>query len=884
MNPIRKNQSMGHITPMLKQYLGIKHQYPDAILFFRMGDFYEMFFEDAKIASKILGIALTSRGVLNGEKVPMCGVPHHASKSYIARLISEGKKVAICEQVEDPSSSKGIVKREVVRVVTPGSVLDERDTDEKESLYIAALVRLSSRFGLAYVELSTGEFRVTEVSAWEEVTDELAKISPAELLVLERDGLARHRGLSGFRVEELGSKDYVPSEAERILAEQLDVPSLASCGVEEMKAGIVAAGAVLTYLRNTQKTDLSHIKEINPYRPGDFMFLDEATTTNLELFKTIIRQTDKGTLLYILDKTLTPMGSRLLKRWMAYPLINLDAIKQRLIAVRELKEDLFLRQDLREELDQIYDLERLNGRISLGRASPKDLIALKNSIKRLPRIKKRITGSASTLLADIGETLDTLDDIRGSIEGAIREDAPASLKDGGVIKEGYDEELDKLVKLAHGGKEWIAEFARKEQASSGIPNLKVGYNKVFGYYIEVSKANLKFVPSHYIRKQTLVGAERFVTEELKQVEEEIVEAEQKRIIVEQELYNRLVLELAAQNKRIKRAAQLVAQLDVLGALAEVADQYGYICPELDDTRQLEIIDGRHPVIEQVMTDEGFVPNDVVLDDHSQQVMIITGPNMAGKSTILRQTALIVLMAQMGSFVPAARARIGMVDRIFSRVGASDDITRGRSTFMVEMNETASILRNATPRSLVILDEIGRGTSTYDGLSIAWAVAESLHDLEGKGVRTLFATHYHELTELVSTKPRVKNFNVAVRKWKDDIIFLRKLVPGGASRSYGIEVAKLAGLPDPVIKRARQILKNLEGDEIDGTGQPKLARGIQSSDVVQLNLFGAHNEHLLEWIKGLEISRMTPLEALVELDKMKKFIEAKEEIDSTSGQN
>ena len=882
MNTFKKHQTMGHITPMLKQYLGIKHQYPDAILFFRMGDFYEMFFEDAKIASKILGIALTSRGVFNGEKVPMCGVPHHASKTYIARLVSEGKKVAICEQVEDPSASKGIVKREVVRVVTPGSVLDEREIGEKESLYIAALARFSSRFGLAHVDLSTGEFRVTEVGAWEEVMDELARISPAELLVLQRDGVARDQQLRGFRVEELETQYYDPASSEHIILEQLEIPSLASCGLEEMKAGIIAAGAVLTYLMNTQKTDLSHIKEINPYRPGDFMFLDQATTTNLELFRTIRRQTDKGTLLHILNKTLTPMGSRLLKRWIAYPLINLEAIKQRLAAVRELKEDLFLRQDLREELDQIYDLERLNGRISLGRASPRDLIALKNSIKRLPAIKARITGSASTLLGNTGDTLDTLDDIKACIESAIREDAPASLKDGGVIREGYDQELDRLVRLAHGGKEWIAEFAKKEQASSGIPNLKVGYNKVFGYYIEVSKANLKLVPPHYIRKQTLVGAERFITEELKQVEEEIVEAEQKRVMVEQELYHQLISELAAQNTRIKRTAQLVAQLDVLAALAEVADQYGYVCPELDDTRELEIIDGRHPVIEHVMTDEGFVPNDVVLDDHSQQIMIITGPNMAGKSTILRQTALIVLMAQMGSFVPASRARIGLVDRIFSRVGASDDITRGRSTFMVEMNETASILRNATSRSLVILDEIGRGTSTYDGLSIAWAVAEALHDLEGKGVRTLFATHYHELTELVATKPRVKNFNVAVRKWKDEIIFLRKLVPGGTSRSYGIEVAKLAGLPDPVIRRARQILKNLEGDEIDESGRPKLARGIQSEEVVQLNLFGAHNEHLLKWIKGLQISTMTPLEALVELDKMKKFVEGKEGVDSTQG--
>jgi len=863
---------MSQITPMLKQYLAIKHQYPDAIVFFRMGDFYEMFFDDAKIASKILGIALTSRGTFNGEKVPMCGVPHHASKSYIARLVAEGKKVAICEQVEDPATSKGIVKRDVVRIVTPGSVLDERELSEKESLYIAALAVVSSSYGLAHVDLSTGEFRVTELSDWEEIIDELGRISPAELLVLQKDGILRHNGLEEFRVEGLDRDYYDPSKAADLVMEQLETRSLASHGLEDMKAGIVAAGAVLTYLRNTQKTDLSHIKEISAYRPGDFMYLDQATTTNLELFKTIRRQSNKGTLLHILDRTLTPMGSRLLKRWIAYPLVNLRAIKQRLAAVGELKEDLFLRQDLRKELDNIYDLERLIGRVSLGRATPKDLIALKSSVKRLPGIKKRLVGSTSVLLSRIGEELDTLDDVRTWIESAIREDAPAVLKDGGVIKEGYSQELDRLIKLAQGGKEWIARFAKKEQESSGIPSLKVGYNKVFGYYIEVSKPNLKFVPSHYIRKQTLVGAERFITQELKEMEEQILQAEEKRILMEQELFEQVVSKIAAQNRRIKEAAQLIAQLDVLTALAEVAEHHGYVCPKMDNTRELEIRDGRHPVIEQVTKDDGFVPNDVILDDVHQQIMIITGPNMAGKSTILRQTALIVLMAQMGSFVPATKARIGLVDRIFSRVGASDDLTRGRSTFMVEMNETASILRNATPRSLVILDEIGRGTSTYDGLSIAWAVAEALHDLGGKGVRTLFATHYHELTELVSTKEKVKNFNVAVKKWKDEIIFLRKLVPGGTSRSYGIEVAKLAGLPDTVIRRAKEILQNLEGEEIDEAGRPKLARGSCANEVIQLNLFGMHNDHLIKWVKDLDIAKMTPLEALVELDKMKKFVE------------
>ncbi|RLB43668.1 MAG: DNA mismatch repair protein MutS [Deltaproteobacteria bacterium] len=865
---------MNQITPMLKQYLGIKDQHPDAILFFRMGDFYEMFFEDAEVASKILGIALTARGTLNGEKVPMCGVPHHASRSYIARLVAAGKKVAICEQVEDPASSKGIVKRDVVRIVTPGSVLDERELGEKDSLYIAALVKCPGSYGLSHVDLSTGEFQTTETSDWEEIIDELARINPAELLVLERDKLLNSKDLNEYVIEELDSDFYDPSDGTRVLEEQLGTTSLASYGLEEMGAAVIAAGAVIRYLRETQKSGLGHIKSITPYRPGDFMFLDHATTVNLELFKTIRRQSNKGTLLHVLDKTITPMGARLLKKWIAYPLVNLDAIKERQSAVAELKEDPFLREDLRKELGQIYDLERLNGRVVLRRATPKDLIALRQSVARLPQIKRKLAGRASVLLSTIGESIDTLEDIHRLLDSSIRDDAPAVTKDGGIIKEGYSEELDGLLKLSRGGKEWIANFAKREQERSGIPNLKVGYNKVFGYYIEVSKANLKLVPSHYVRKQTLVGAERYVTQELKEMEDEILQAEERRVSLELELFEEILRQVSSHNRRIKHSAQLIAQLDVLAALAEAADQYGYIRPKIDDSRNLEIVEGRHPVIERVMRNEQFIPNDVVLDDQEQQIMIITGPNMAGKSTILRQTALIVLMAQMGSFVPAAKARVGLVDRIFSRVGASDDITRGRSTFMVEMNETASILRNVTPRGLVILDEIGRGTSTYDGLSIAWAVAEALHDLEGKGVRTLFATHYHELTELVTTKERVKNFNVAVKKWRDKIVFLRKLVPGGSSHSYGIDVARLAGLPEPVIQRAKEILENLEGEEIDEAGRPRLARSSRDKvgEIIQLNLFGMQDEHLVRWLRGLDISRMTPLEALVELDKMKRYVE------------
>ncbi|RLB16391.1 MAG: DNA mismatch repair protein MutS [Deltaproteobacteria bacterium] len=865
---------MAQITPMLRQYLGIKQEYPDAILFFRMGDFYEMFFEDARIASKILGIALTSRGTFNGEKVPMCGIPHHASKSYIARLVAEGKKVAICEQVEDPKQSKGIVKRDVVRIVTPGSLLEERELSEKDNLYMASVAKASSCYGLAHMDLSTGEFRVTEVSEWEEIVDELGRINPAELLLLERDGLQSKEELSEFRLEILDRSSFNPAKAEAVLKDQLGTTSLASFGIEEMKAGVVAAGAIVSYLQKTQKTNPEHIREVVPYRPGEYMFLDQATSTNLELFRTIRRRSEEGTLFHILDRTLTPMGSRLLKKWIAYPLVNLKTIRGRLAAVSDFKEDLLLREGVRKDLDQIYDLERLNGRVALGRATPRDLIALRNSIEHLPSIKAHLKGSASSLLCDIAEALDTLDDVYRWIKEGIRDDAPVTLKEGGVIREGYDEELDKLIQLTRGGKDWIAQFVREEQARTGIQNLKVGYNKVFGYYIEVSKANLKAVPTHYIRKQTLVNGERFITEDLKNMEDQILSAEERRVALEQELFDRIRRRIAAENRRIKETAALIAQVDVLAALAEVAELYGYTCPDIDESREIEIKEGRHPVIEQALKEENFVPNDILLDDKEQEMLIITGPNMAGKSTILRQVALIVLMAQIGSFVPAAKARIGLVDRIFSRVGASDDLAKGRSTFMVEMNETASILRNATPRSLVILDEIGRGTSTYDGLSIAWAVAEALHDLEGVGVRTLFATHYHELTELVTTKERVKNFNVAVKKWQDKIIFLRKLVPGGTSRSYGIEVARLAGIPEAVIQRAGEILENLEGQDMDEAGRPKIARSKLpgSTQAVQLNLFGIHDNRLARWIKELNISRMTPLEALVELDKMKKFVD------------
>ncbi len=866
---------MAQLTPMLRQYMGIKGEHPDAVLFFRMGDFYEMFFDDAQTASRILGITLTARGTYNGEKVPMCGIPHHASKAYIAKLVSSGRKVAICEQTEDPKSNKAIVKREVVRIVTPGSILDEGGLDDKSNLYMAAVSGNGDRYGLAHVDLSTGEFRVTEVGSRNELIDELGRIDPAELIIPENEHLLRIKELSDYRVEILQRDSFNPRIAESLLTEQLGVRSLVGFGCQDMKEGIIAAGAIVYYLRDTQKGSPGHIKEIVSYHTGDFMFLDGSTCAHLELLKTMRRQSVKGSLFQILDRTVTPMGSRLLKKWIIYPLISTDKVRERLGAVSCFKDDPLFHEKIRENLKEVYDLERLRGRIALKRANARDLLALRTSIMRLPSVKSTLSDSTSTLLSEKAKKIDSLQDIELLIDKAIHEDPPVSIKEGGIIKEGYDAELDRLILLSRDGKSWISEFAATEQKRTGISNLKAGFNKVFGYYIEISKGNLHLVPSDYIRKQTLVNGERFITEALKEKEQQVLGAEEKRVSLEYKIFDRIRNQIARENQRIKETAEIIAQIDVFAGLAETAELNNYNCPEVNDDFDIEIVEGRHPVIELTVKDEDFVPNDICLNSGQQQFLIITGPNMAGKSTILRQTALTVLMAQIGSFVPASKAVIGIVDRIFTRVGASDDLARGESTFMVEMNETANILRHATPRSLVILDEIGRGTSTYDGLSIAWAVAEALHDRGGKGVRTLFATHYHELTELVTTKQRVKNFNIAVREWNDQIIFLRKLVPGGTSRSYGIQVARIAGLPETVLKRASEILDILEGEEVDEIGRPRLAQTLPEKDedgMVQLNLFGAQDRRLVDWIIRLDISSMTPLNALTELNSLKEYVQ------------
>lgn len=863
---------MTQMTPMLRQFLNMKEAYPDAILFFRMGDFYEMFFEDAETASRILGITLTSRGSFEGKKVPMCGVPHHSSRSYIAKLIENGRKVAICEQVEDPAKARGIVAREVVRVVTPGSVVEEYDIENDRNLYMAAISAANGAYGLAHVDLSTGEFRVTEVREWREVVDELGRINPAELLVLERDQLAAHKQISCYRVEVLSRDEFFRENAEALLKEQLAVTSLTGSGLERLNQGITAAGAIVHYLKKIQKGNPGHITQIQPYYLGDYMFLDESTVWNLELFETIRRRSVKGSLFQVLNRTVTPMGSRLLKRWIGYPLVDVKKIRRRLAAVSNFRDDGILREEIRELLDGMYDLERLNGRISLGRANARDLVALKGSLLKLPEMKRRLSHSTSELLSEIAESLDPLQDVAGIIEEAVCDEPPVSLRDGGIIREGYDPALDQLISISRDGKAWIAEMAQKEKERTGISNLKIGYNKVFGYYIEVSKANLPYVPDDYVRKQTLVNGERYITEALKEYEEKVLGAQEKRVELEYELFESIRDRISREHERLRDTALRIGEMDVLAGLAETAELNGYSCPEVNEEGFIDIVDGRHPVIEQTVKDEDFVPNDIRLDDREQQMLIITGPNMAGKSTILRQVALTVLMAQMGSFVPASKAVIGQVDRIFTRIGASDDLARGQSTFMVEMVETANILRHASPRSLVILDEIGRGTSTFDGLSIAWAVAESLHDRENKGVRTLFATHYHELTHLITAKARVKNFNIAVKEWKDQIIFLRKLVPGGTSRSYGIQVARIAGIPEEVIERSKEILDNLEKGDLHDAGSPGPARpGVLSGreEQTQLPLFRGPEQRLVQWVRELDISSMTPLEALVELNKLRE---------------
>ncbi len=872
---------MSDLTPMMRQYLEIKADYPDTILFFRMGDFYEMFLDDAVKASRILDIALTSRNKnASGADVPLCGVPYHSVTPYIARMIEAGEKVAICEQVEDPKTAKGIVKRRVVRVVTPGLVVDSESLSPKENNYLLAIFSGSGTLrGLAFLDLSTGEFRVTELESADAAAAELLCVNPREIILPAsfRDGakMKELAAVTGERIityleEWVFDTDY----SRRLFTEQFGVASPDHMGCEGLKEGVLAAGAILHYLRETQMGKAGHVRTIIPYKTREFLVLDDSTRRNLELTSTLADGKRKGSLLGLMDRTATAMGGRKLRQWINYPLVSVERIVERQDAVDELLRDPAGRGEIANLLHGVYDLERLNGRISLASASAKDLAALKESLLRLPAIKDKLSSASAPLLQRLQKEIDPLADLADLITRGIVTNPPFVMREGGIIADGYNAELDELRSLSREGKGFIARLEAREKGRTGIGSLKIRYNKVFGYYIEVTKTNLASVPADYMRRQTLANAERYITPELKEYEEKVLGAEERIADLEYLLFQELRELVAAEGERIARTADRLAVLDVLAALAELAHERSYCRPLVDDGDNITILEGRHPVIEAMGLGERFVPNDVALDNGENRILIITGPNMAGKSTFMRQVALITLMAQIGSFVPAAEARIGVTDRIFTRVGATDNLARGQSTFMVEMTEAAHILRNATPRSLIILDEIGRGTSTFDGVSIAWAVAEFLHDCESHAAKTLFATHYHELTELAVTRNGIKNFNIAVREWNEQIIFLRKIVPGGTSHSYGIQVARLAGIPLEVIERAREILHNLEKGEYGEEGVPRIARGkkgVMAVSSPQLALFETTEDLLRTRLKALNVATLTPLEALNILDELKRMV-------------
>jgi len=860
---------MSSLTPAMRQYLEIKARYPDCILFFRMGDFYEMFFEDAVLASKLLDITLTSRDKGKEDSVPLCGFPWHAASSYIARLISKGYKVAICEQMEDPRLARGVVKREVVRVVTPGLVLDPDSLEAKQNNFLAGVALRGEAFGLAFVDVSTGEFRATEMRDRASFLDEVIRHGFREVVLEEglKDPLLESvlaRELEGCVINRFPRDWFDHGAALAILGEHIGAESIARLEPERRPALIAAAGAVMRYVRETQRERLGHINEITAYRSESFLVLDETAKRNLELFATTQGGTKEGTLFHVLDETMTAMGGRRLRWWLAYPLLDATRIRERLAAVGEIREAHLARRDLRRALGGLHDMERLGARISLGVANGRDLAALRASLRALPALRGLLGAFETPVLAAIRDGIDEMPETLDLLERSIADEPPLALREGGIIREGYDAELDRILSIARDGKSWIAALEAKERRRTGIANLRVGFNSVFGYYIEVTKSQAASVPAEYIRKQTLVNAERYINEELKEYEQTVLHAEERRREREYDLFTEIRERVAGRIRRIQKSAAALADLDALAALAEVAEKYNYVRPAVDEGDVIEIRDGRHPVVERMPLAEGFVPNDVLMDRGANRLLVITGPNMAGKSTYIRQVAHIVILAQMGSFVPAAEARIGLVDRVFTRVGAADVLAKGQSTFMVEMTEVAHILRHATPRSLILLDEVGRGTSTFDGLSIAWAVAEHIHDAGHLGSRTLFATHYHQLTDLALTREGVANYYIAVKEWGERIIFLRRIMKGAANRSYGIQVARLAGVPDEVIRRAREVLENLEKGELDEVGMPTLARGRKGARrpaTGQLSLFADEESLVLDEIASTDVDALTPLEAM-----------------------
>jgi DNA mismatch repair protein MutS len=856
------------LTPMMEQYFRIKELHGDALLFFRLGDFYEMFYEDAKLAAPILDIALTSR-----QKVPMCGVPHHAVNSYLPKLLRQGHKVAICEQVEDPKAAKGVVRREVVKVLTPGTAVEIESEDAKEGTFIAALALEDAGWGLALVDLAGGEVRVLE-GIWAEAKllgDELFRSAPKEVLYPEggEDALRRVLALGGTAGAALSPAEgwlFDPPQAARVVLEHFGARSLAGFGLEEKRLAAAAAGALIAYVRKVRRDSLALVHRISYLHAGSHLVLDATTVRNLELVRNLRDGKVKDTLLDVVDFTVTAPGGRLLRSWLLRPLFDAKEIAARQDAVAEALGATIARRELREVLKGVLDLERLAGKIALAAAHPRDLVALRRSLLPLPRIQGELGAFSAAAFRAMAERWDNAEDVAGLIDKAVLEEPAFLLTEGGIIKDGWNAELDELRSISRSGKTFIAQIEKRERERTGIGSLKVRYNKVFGYYIEVTKPNLPQVPADYMRKQTLVNSERFLTPELKEHEEKVLHAEERIGVLEHRLFLEVRERAARETRRLQRIAADVAALDVLLALAECAARRNYVRPAVDEGDALRIEAGRHPVIETSQA-EPFIPNDLEVDGGSNQVLIITGPNMGGKSTFLRQAALISILGQMGSFVPAKSASLGLVDRIFTRIGAMDFLSVGQSTFMVEMLETASILHNATSRSLILLDEVGRGTSTFDGLSIAWAVAERLHEREGLRPKTLFATHYHELTELALTLPGIKNYHVSVKEWRDEVVFLRKIVPGPSDQSYGIHVAKLAGIPRDVIERAREILFNLEKQELDEAGQPRLAyRGRTPKDRSQMLLFAEDREFALlrelkEEIGVLDLSALTPLDAL-----------------------
>ena len=867
---------MAELTPMMQQYVDTKKEYPDCILFYRLGDFYEMFFEDALTASKELEITLTGKNCGLKERAPMCGIPYHAVDGYLNRLVSKGYKVAICEQMEDPATAKGLVKREVVRIVTPGTNLDTQALDETKNNYIMCVVYIADRYGLSVADVTTGDYFVTELETSGKLFDEIYKFMPSELICneafymsgMDMDLLKERLGITIYALDAWYFDDAL---CQRTLKEHFKVNALEGLGLGDYDCGVIGAGALLTYLKETQKTDLAHLTKLTGYAAGKYMMLDSSTRRNLELCETLREKQKRGSLLWVLDKTKTAMGARTLRKYIEQPLIDKEAVERRLDAVEEFKAVAIAREEIREYLSPVYDLERLVCKITYKSANPRDLTAFRCSLSMLPHIRCIMGDMDSPLLRELFDSLDTLEDLCRLITDAIQDEPPLAMKEGNIIREGYDEEVDRLRAAKSDGKEWLAKLEEQERQKTGIKNLRIRFNKVFGYYLEVTNSFKNLVPDYYTRKQTLANAERYIIPELKELEDTILGAEDKLYALEYELYCKVRDTIAGEIERIQTTAKAVAQIDVFTSLALVAERNNYVRPRINEKGVIDIKDGRHPVVEKMIPNDMFIANDTFLNDRKNRISVITGPNMAGKSTYMRQTALIVLMSQIGSFVPASSADVGLVDRIFTRVGASDDLASGQSTFMVEMTEVANILRNATCRSLLILDEIGRGTSTFDGLSIAWAVIEHISNSRLLGAKTLFATHYHELTELEGKIDNVNNYCIAVKEKGDDIVFLRKIVKGGADKSYGIQVAKLAGVPDTVIERAKEIVEELSHADITARVKDIAVNGHEAKiktkkfdevDLAQMSLFDTvKDDDVIDEIKNLDVSNLTPIDAL-----------------------